>query len=62
MVSLEVRDGQTVEEGQILAVFEDCRGLMMQTIIKSPCKGRFKLHDVQPGQNIDAGSRIFGVE
>gem|GEM_PF-4801436 len=62
MVSLEVQDGQPVEEGQVLAVFEDCRGLLMQTTIKSPRKGRFRLMDALPGDSVEAGTQVFGVE
>lgn len=62
VLSLEVSNGQPVEEGQVLAVFEDCRGLLMQTIIKSPRRGVFHIADISVEDAIEAGTPVFSVE
>ncbi len=59
IVALKVKVGDTVEEGQELAVLE---AMKMENSIESPCSGTVLSVAVSPGDTVSEGTVLLNIE
>jgi propionyl-CoA carboxylase alpha chain len=59
VVRVDVTEGATVDEGQVLVVLE---AMKMEHAVRAPAPGRVSTVDVEPGQQVDSGAVLVVVE
>ena len=56
---IEVKLGDAVEEGQVVAILESMK---MEMPVESPAKGKVKSIDVAEGQAVEEGATLVTLE